>query len=156
MDSILYHSSDYYLYADDGEELDYDYNAAKEDLQYLCDEYSTSMILTGSMGLWSGNHDVSPQIVANLEDVIDRLSDTETLKILEGDDGYLEIYNYHHDGCNIYSVKPLHELTKRELQEVVRKTVRDLKDALEDYYGHRSITKLTKDELIEFLEWECM
>jgi len=145
----LYDSDMYYI-----ENWNYDDDIARDDLNSLKDEYDSSILLTGSMGLWDGIKQVPLQVVNNLEEILNGLHDTNRLVIEKGDKKLI-VKNYHHDGCNYYEAFILKDLTKSELRVFLYALLGDeaeVKVFTNDVLGHRSLTKLTKDELITLIE----
>lgn len=61
-------------------------------------------VVTGSLGLWNGRHEVNPKTFKSLNDAVFAcLEDID--EIYEDRYGNLCINAYHHDGCNRFVIK---------------------------------------------------
>ncbi len=70
---------------------------------------SKRCVICGSLGLWTGRHDIYPVVQPNiytaLERVIQNMDDFTITKV----DYYLHVRAYHHDGCNEFDIYLLNE-----------------------------------------------
>jgi hypothetical protein len=87
----------------------------EEDVKHnfeISDEY---FILTGSLGLWDGRHEIAAHIFSNLWNAIMRCNgrDINDLKVTLDSNGIINVYAYHHDGCNCFEI---HALSKKGIE----------------------------------------
>ena len=68
------------------------------------------VIITGSLGLWNGNHEINPVRCDTLYDAIMRCTKSSDDIKVEYQNGVINVYAYHHDGCNCFQI---HKLSKR-------------------------------------------
>ena len=90
------------------------YEADLDNIKY-CKEYKVPVIITGTLGLWDGRHDITAVICPSVYDAI--------MKICSGDihdveakfiDGRIEVNAYHHDGCNCFTINALSAQGKKK------------------------------------------
>lgn len=94
---------------------------------------------------WNGSREVD-QILkeTNLDDIISEYIKIDRLAVNVYEDR-VELFNYHHDGCNSYTFTPFSydDLTKTELLNMIDK---------EDYEWYcDKLYKATKSDLVEYL-----
>lgn len=94
---------------------------------------------------WNGSREVD-QIIeeTNLDDIIEKHISVDRLAVNVYTDK-VELFNYHHDGCNSYTFTPFSydDLTKKELLSMIDK---------EDYEWYDDkLYKATKSNLVDYL-----
>ena len=152
---IRYNSEDYYGYYDEDEDcfkfespedtfvsIEYDNDLANEDFEYITDTINNLLkksagILTGSLGLWDGQHEINPVKIEDFkEDIIYKLKNTNRLEInFSREEKAIIIKNYHHDGVNSYELTFLHWYSKSELKEIADNYDIDLKAYYDEPYN---------------------
>jgi len=149
----LYFDSDNYYkcYTDNGEDCDCEYfvDDAMEDFEYIMTEYGyIDGFLSGCVEKWNNNYCIDDLTIMSLEEVIENIKDTNRLIIsFEEDSEEIIVENYHHDGVDIFRLKPLEMMSKQELYEIAKKINNDL------YEQYREpISTYTKDGLISFIK----
>jgi len=97
-------------------------------------------VMSGTMGLWNGDYSVPPH-VGTLQELLDRLKDTDELVIeWDDDEQAIRVENHHHDGVNTYFWKPFNIMKKDELQEVAKQLAPD-----------EVKSRMTREELIDII-----
>ena len=73
-----------------------------------CKEYNVPVAITGTLGLWDGDHDIWPRKMESVYDAIRKCvgGDIEWATVMY-DDGVITVDAYHHDGCNHFIIKAL-------------------------------------------------
>ena len=71
-------------------------------------EYNVPVVITGTLGLWDGNHDICPRKMDSVYDAILKCvgGDIQWATVMY-DDGVITVEAYHHDGCNCFTIKAL-------------------------------------------------
>ena len=111
--------------------------------------------LDGTVNLWNSQNSINKIIVLhNFQAFLGKLKDTENI-ILSYDSktDTLEVQNIHHDGTNIYKIKPLDKLTKSELKDILESQPHFDKSISKTYFD-KYYSQLRKDEIIEILRSE--
>ena len=127
------------------EQINEDIQCDKVNMRYS--EYANrDFLITGTLGLWDGKHDIKPVFKHGLCEAIDKCisgSDTWDYDVfLNDDEDYITVHAKHHDGTNVFEI---HMLT-REGAEAWEK-------AYEEYeYGDADYPEVKKEWLakIEF------
>jgi len=91
------------------EDVDIDWDNFRSD----CDDYDrkhpyASYQITGSFGLWDGRYNIYPVEHNSLKEAILRClgnNAQEDIVIKEDQFGSMVVEYYHHDGCNIFTIK---------------------------------------------------
>ncbi len=79
-----------------------------DELQVKIDELTDDnwVLVDGSCGTWTGNHGYTVQCAGSFDDFRDKMSsDIDNIDVefyQEGDQYYIEVRGYHHDGTNLY------------------------------------------------------
>lgn len=101
-------SVEYYQWCN--EESQANYEADRDNLEEveIADE---TFVVTGSLGLWDGKHEVHPTFVDGLLKAIDYCSrGSEDMKAeLDIKAGVINVYGYHHDGTNCFEIRMLNK-----------------------------------------------
>lgn len=73
-----------------------------------CKQYQVPVVIRGELGLWDGKHTILPERQESVYDAIQRCigRDTNQATVM-WDDGAVIVYAYHHDGCNIFTIRAL-------------------------------------------------
>ncbi len=127
------------------EQIDEDINCDKINMKDS--EYAErNFIITGSLGLWDGKHNIKPVFCHGLCEVIDKCIEGRDIwdydVFLNDDEDYITVHAKHHDGTNVFEI---HMLT-REGAEAWEK-------AYEEYeYGDADFPEL-KEEWFEKIEF---
>lgn len=127
------------------EQINEDIHCDKMNMRYS--EYAErNFIITGTLGLWDGKHDIKPVFKHGLCEAIDKCisgSDTWDYDVfLNDDEDYITVHAKHHDGTNVFEI---HMLT-REGAEAWEK-------AYEEYeYGDADYPEL-KEEWLEKIKF---
>ena len=85
-------------------------------------------LITGSLGLWDGNHEVVPQLADSFEDVISKVMGKDECYVdADYDTECIHISVSHHDGVNRFNVYVLREgVDKEKVRELVDEGKMDL------------------------------
>lgn len=67
--------------------------------------YELSAVVCGSLGLWTGRHEITPKFFLNLEDAIAACYGSCADVQISIDDGAIRVKGMHHDGTNILYVR---------------------------------------------------
>lgn len=74
--------------------------------------YNTDLIITGTLGLWSGRKEIVPVEACSVYDAIMRCCKNCDDCVVEYDNGYIKIKANHHDGTNSFVVRPVDKRKK--------------------------------------------
>jgi len=78
----------------------------------------TSVMVTGTMGLWNGRPEIVPTLVCGIDEAIRKMCNSDIMDIkVEYDCGVINVYASHHDGTNCFEI---HKLSKAGIIEVDR------------------------------------
>lgn len=66
--------------------------------------YQQPVVITGTLGLWDGKHDICPVEKESVYDAIYACADGCAEIEVEWEDGIITVYGYHHDGTNIFKI----------------------------------------------------
>ena len=97
------------------EETQNNYDADMDNIN-TCEEYNVPVVVTGSLGLWSGRPEIRPERYESVaEAIIDCMDRSDSHDVYaEFDDGVILLDCYHHDGCNCFTIRALSEKGKRK------------------------------------------
>ena len=70
--------------------------------------YYGCYVITGTLGLWDGVHEIYPDVQMTMKYVMNKCVNNEEFIFEQEDDGSITITVIHHDGRNIFNI---HELT---------------------------------------------
>ena len=88
------------------EEADFNWESDLENIRY-CKEYNIPVLITGHLGLWWGKPEIQPVYKESVYDaVMDCIRDMDGASV-KYEDGVINVYAYHHDGCNCFTIKAL-------------------------------------------------
>ena len=75
-----------------------------------CKQYNVPVVISGSLGLWDGTHEIYPVRCETVYDAIQKCisKDTNVCKVYF-DNGHIEVEVYHHDGCNCFTINALNK-----------------------------------------------
>lgn len=113
-----------------------DWEALTTNLRYskYNDEY---FVITGSLGLWNGNPLIEPTTCSSLIDAIWKcVNGCDYCKVKQVN-GHLEVYGYHHDGCNCFEIHLLNDSGIRAMERINEGWG---KANLEDRHYHKAIS----------------
>ena len=86
--------------------------------KWFCSRFKRSQlvnnecIVTGTLGLWNGRHNIIPCVCNDVLSAIQQCSNGNEF-IIDQYEKHIEIYSYHHDGVNHYKI---HLLNSRGLK----------------------------------------
>ena len=98
--------SDFFDYC--AEETQVNYEADMDNIE-ACKEYNVPVVVTGTLGLWWGHPEITPQRYESVADAINDCvvrSDCHDV-LVEFNDGAIDVYASHHDGTNCFTIKAL-------------------------------------------------
>jgi len=72
-----------------------------------CKEYNVPVIITGHRGLWWGKPEIQPVRMESVYDAVLWCVEGVDAATVEFEDGVVNVYAYHHDGCNCFTIKAL-------------------------------------------------
>lgn len=95
-------SAEFYEWVDEAVSINYD--SDMENIKF-CDAYNVPVVVTGTLGLWDGSHEILPRKFDSVHDAIVRcfsqsINDIEVI----WEDGTITVYAYHHDGTNVFEI----------------------------------------------------
>lgn len=95
-------SVEFYEWVD--EEVSINYESDMENIKF-CDAYNVPVVLTGTLGLWDGRHEILPIRFDSVHDAIVRCF-SQSIQDIEviWEDGTIKVYAYHHDGTNVFEI----------------------------------------------------
>ncbi len=97
-------SEDYYNWCRETTQQDFD--DLLSNLLYS-EESKTPVVITGTLGLWNGRPTIRPVVCDNLHDAILKcLGSCDDIKVVLTE-GHLDVFAYHHDGTNCFTVYKL-------------------------------------------------
>ena len=97
-------SDDFYEWC--SEEADNNYESDMDNIK-CHKEYNVPVTISGKLGLWDGKHEIVPVEMDSVYDAIVKCysRDIDRLKVTY-EDGVIVVYATHHDGTNIFQIKP--------------------------------------------------
>lgn len=97
-------SADYYEWC--REESDMNFESDMENIKDH-EAYNIPVTISGYLGLWDGKHEIFPVEMDSVYDAIQRCigRSTDILKVTY-EDGVIVVYATHHDGTNVFNIKP--------------------------------------------------
>ena len=102
------------------EEAEEAYNCDMDEVR-ACKEYNVPCVITGTLGLWDGKHNIHPTKVGSVYDAIIRCYGRDSLSNLKVnyEDGKIVVYYSHHDGTNIFFIHALSENSRDKDEETI-------------------------------------
>ena len=100
--TLLYDSRDY---------CDEDYDIMSWEFENVADncdaeKQSPNAIITGTLGLWDGRHDIMPVETETVKEALNKcLGSCDHIAIWSEGEGLLYVETYHHDGTNQFQIK---------------------------------------------------
>ena len=89
------------------EETDCNFEADMANIKY-CEAYNIPVLVTGSLGLWNGRHEINAVVFPCVYDAIQHMLGGSIMDIeAKFVDGRIEVDAYHHDGCNSFIINAL-------------------------------------------------
>ena len=68
------------------------------------DKQAEAFIIFGSMGLWTGNHEIIPEMETSLMNLISKIINNKDSIDISLVDGHIDFSGIHHDGSNGYQI----------------------------------------------------
>jgi len=98
-------SDEYYEWCED--EAQNNLECDMDNIQ-TCKQYQVPVVITGELGLWDGKHTILPERKDSVYDAVQRCIGRDTNEAeVKWEDGAVVVYAYHHDGCNIFTIRAL-------------------------------------------------
>ena len=72
-----------------------------------CDEYNIPVIITGKLELWWGGPEIDPVREESVYDALRRCTRGADAVTVEWNDGEIQVFSVHHDGCNCFTIRAL-------------------------------------------------
>ena len=72
-----------------------------------CKEYGVPVLITGTLGLWWGRPEIEPVRQESVYEAIQKCMGGADTVTVEWEDGQINVYAGHHDGCNCFTIKAL-------------------------------------------------
>ena len=99
------YSNDFYEWCQD--ESNCNFEADMDNIKY-CKAYNNPVLVTGSLGLWDGTHEIDPVVFPSVYDAVQTMLGRDIMDIeAKFVDGRIEVEAYHHDGCNCFTINAL-------------------------------------------------
>lgn len=99
-----------------------EWDVFEQDVKYNYHFSNETFIVTGTLGLWDGAHKIAAYVkCCGLWEVIKWLYGKDTMDMrveYDGKSGAINVYAYHHDGCNCFEI---HALSKKGKEFVAYK-----------------------------------
>lgn len=94
----------------------YDWEDFVDNLKYTLK--NEDFLVTGTLGLWNGRHDIYAQVKNGLYDAVMYCIGDSTLDVdVQFNDGVIEVNCHHHDGTNCFEIHRLPYLGKKEIEK---------------------------------------
>lgn len=87
-----------------GEETNNDYECVLDNIKYS--KNNGRCVISGQLGLWWGSPTIEEVVCDSLVAAIKKCNQNDGLEIYECD-GYVEVHSIHHDGTNIFEIRPI-------------------------------------------------
>lgn len=88
-----------------------------DNLKYS-DAGTCPVVITGTLGLWHGHPDIQPELADNLPAAIRRCQgDCDAIQVILQPEGYIEVHGMHHDGTNIFEIRPVTQRGRQLLED---------------------------------------
>ena len=81
-----------------------------------CKQYNVPVVVTGSLGLWDGRHEIVPTRMDSVYDAIQKCISNDICYVdVEYNDGEIKVSAAHHDGTNHFTINAL---SKKGIEKV--------------------------------------
>ena len=100
-------SEEFYSYVRDTQSIWY--NDELDNIKFS-KENNTPVLVTGSLGLWDGRHDIYPVLCEDLHEAVVKCAGSSNDVKVEFDNGVIHVAGYHHDGTNRFTIHKLSAL----------------------------------------------
>ena len=87
------------------DQVEVDYEDLIENIKYS--KNNGRCIISGSLGLWWGSPQIAEVVCESLVDAIKKCNRNDYLEVYESDEGYVEVHSIHHDGTNVFTIRPV-------------------------------------------------
>ena len=78
-------------------------------------------IVAGALGLWDGRRTIKERVFDSLIDAINAINTNDYIEIYEGD-GEIEVRSIHHDGTNIFTIRPIGKRGDRKSNDEIEES----------------------------------
>lgn len=89
------------------DETENDYYNMLDNIKYS--KNNGRCIISGTLGLWWGRPTIKDVVCDSLVDAIKKCNQNDYIEVYETDEGYLEVHSIHHDGTNIFIIRPINK-----------------------------------------------
>lgn len=72
-------------------------------------KYNSKCVVTGTLGLWSGNYDIAPTLFTSIYDAMKKCASKADDLYVSVNDNIIDIKAYHHDGTNSFEIRLLND-----------------------------------------------
>ena len=73
-----------------------------------CRQYNVPVVVTGTLGLWDGTHDILARYFDSVYDAVKACISRDSLDVeARFVSGHIEVDAHHHDGCNCFIINAL-------------------------------------------------
>ena len=98
------------------EESNFNFEADMDNI-HSCKQYNVPVLVTGSLGLWDGRHEITAKVFPTVYDAIQAMLGRDIRDIeAKFEDGAINVWAYHHDGCNSFTINALSAKGQRKAQ----------------------------------------